>query len=253
MIQGRGLTLKRAGGLAGLAGTLTLVGALVTSQAADAAGNPNFEGIVSAAPPTGFVSSPATYNLSNGSVTVDFNVVARNLTQSTQKVGLHFSADHILTYNGENVADGQPGQAGIAFSGPEGTTQAIDRRGAVVHRDLGRKRDRDHLAQLHVRRVRLLPAGPLGSMEGQRGSRTHATLASGFVRVLGCTGDSTPTPNPTDGVDGSTSSPTPTGAVLALTTPSTGAGGGWLTLGGLLVMVGGGLLVASRRGRKVNI
>src|SRR5580692_11503558 len=109
MIQGRGLTLKRAGGLAGLAGTLTLVGALVTSQAADAAGNPNFEGIVSAAPPTGFVSSPATYNLSNGSVTVDFNVVARNLTQSTQKVGLHFSADHILTYNGENVADGQPG------------------------------------------------------------------------------------------------------------------------------------------------
>jgi LPXTG-motif cell wall-anchored protein len=74
------------------------------------------------------------------------------------------------------------------------------------------------------------------------------------VRILGC-GDpsSTPTPNPTDGADGQSSSPTPTGAVQALSTPSTGAGGGWLTLGALLVMVGGGLVVASKRGRRVNI
>jgi LPXTG-motif cell wall-anchored protein len=75
------------------------------------------------------------------------------------------------------------------------------------------------------------------------------------VRILGCAGDpaSTPTPNPTDGVDGSSSTPTPTGAVKALSTPSTGAGDGWMTLGGLLVMVGGGLLVAGKRGRRSNI
>jgi hypothetical protein len=252
MIQGRGLTLKRAGGLAGLAGTLTLVGALVTSQAADAAGNPNFEGIVSAAPPTGFVSSPATYNLSNGSVTVDFNVVARNLTQSTQKVGLHFSADHILTYNGENVADGQPGQAGIAFSGPEGTTQALIAGEQSFTETWGENATETISLSYTFDACGYYQLDLWAPWKGNE-SRTHATLASGFVRILGCTGDSTPTPNPTDGVDGSTSSPTPTGAVLALTTPSTGAGGGLLTLGGLLVMVGGGLLVASTRGRKVNI
>lgn len=125
MTHRRAFTRRRAGGLAGLAGTLTLVGALVTSQAADAAGNPNFEGILSAAPPTGFVSSPASYTLSNGSVTVEFDVVAKNLTETSQTVALHFSADHILTSNGVNVADGQPGAAGITFSGPTGTTQAL--------------------------------------------------------------------------------------------------------------------------------
>ena len=71
------------------------------------------------------MSSPDTYNISNGAVTVDFDVVAKNITNSPQTVALNFSAHHILTYNGVDVSDGQPGQPGITFSGPAGTTQAL--------------------------------------------------------------------------------------------------------------------------------
>lgn len=250
MNHGRAFTLKRAGGLMGLAGTLTLVGALITSQAADAAGNPNFEGILSAAPPTGFVSSPAAYTLSNGSATVDFDVVVKNLTDTAQTVALHFSADHILTDNGANVADGQPGQTGITFSGPTGTTQTLVAGTQSFTQKFGTDEPTTIELAYTFNACGYYQLDLWAPYKGNEG-RSRATLASGFVRILGC-GDpsSTPTPSPTDG---QSSSPTPTGAVQALSTPSTGAGGGWLTLGALLVMVGGGLAVASKRGRRINI
>ena len=56
---------------------------------------------------------------------MNFDVVAKNLTDEGQTISLNFSADHILTYNGVDVSDGQPGQADIAFSGPTGTTQML--------------------------------------------------------------------------------------------------------------------------------
>jgi hypothetical protein len=252
MTHGRAFTLKRAGGLAGLAGTLTLVGALITSQAADAAGNPHFEGILSAAAPTGFVSSPAAYTLSNGSATVDFNVVAKNLTGTQQKVALHFSADHILTDNGANVADGQPGQPGITFSGPTGTTQALV-AGSQSFTETWKANATQTISLAYTFNACGYYQLDLWAPYKGNAGRDRATLASGFVRILGCSDPSTPTPSPTGGVGGQSSSPTPTGAVQALSTPTTGAGSGWLTLGALLVMVGGGLLVASSRGRKVNI
>ena len=100
--------LKRVGGLSALAGTAVLGLAVLTSQGVVARGNPNFEGMISAAQPTGFLSSPDAYNISGGSVTVDFDVVTTNFTDLTQTVALNFSAHHILTYNGVNVADGNP-------------------------------------------------------------------------------------------------------------------------------------------------
>ena len=114
--------LRGAGGLAAAVGAASIAfGAFATSAAAG--GNPNFEGILSAAAPTGFMSSPLAYDVSSGPVTVDFDVVVTNLTAVSQSVGLNFSADHILTYNGVDVSDGQPGQPGITFTGPSGTTQ----------------------------------------------------------------------------------------------------------------------------------
>jgi hypothetical protein len=192
--------------------------------------------------------------LSNGTATVNFDVVVKNLTQSSQTVALHFSADHILTDNGVNVADGQPGQAGITFSGPTGTTQAL----VAGTQSFNWSWDANETESIELSYTfnacgyyQLDLWAPFKGNEG----RSHATLASGFVRILGCASDptSTPTPNPTDGVDGSSSTPTPTGSVKALSTPGTGAGSGLLTLGGLLVMVGGGLVVASKRGRRINI
>ena len=120
-----GFPLKRVGGLSALAGTAVLGLSVLASQGVVAHGNPDFEGIISAADPTGFMSSPDAYDVSGGPVTVDFNVATTNLTNQSQSIALNFSAHHILTYNGADVSDGQPGQPGITFNGPTGTTQAL--------------------------------------------------------------------------------------------------------------------------------
>ncbi|MHB8488101.1 MAG: hypothetical protein ACYDC4_02765 [Candidatus Dormibacteria bacterium] len=252
-----GFALRRLGGLCGIAGTVTIATAMLTSQTVAAAGNPNFEGILSAAAPTGFMTSPASYDISGGPVTVDFNVVATNLTGSAHTVALNFSAHHILTYNGANVSDGQPGQPGITFNGPGGTTQALmagtqsfnETWGAHGSQTLSLTYTFDACGYYQ------LDVWAPFKAEG----RDRATLASGFIRVLGCdatptpTPTLTPTPSPTGGVGGAT--PTPDGGVLAATTstPSTGAGGGLLTLGALLLIAGAGMLVIAARGRRVNI
>ncbi len=256
MIGVSGLTLKRAGGLLGLTGTLTLAGALLTSQMVSAAGNTNFEGILAAGSPSGFTSSPGSYDISNGPVTVDFDVVAKNLTNEGQTVTLNFSADHILTYNGVDVSDGQPGQAGIAFSGPAGTTQApmpgtqnfTDEWSAGGSRSLSLTYTFDSCGyfQLDV----------WAPWKGSDNGRSRATLASGFIRILGC-GDASATPTPTStpsgggGANGTpTPTATPTSGVQGITTsvPSTGSGGGMLAVGAALVVAGAGILaVAARR------
>ncbi len=255
--------LKRLGGLFGLAGTATIAAALLASQSVAAAGNPDFEGILSAAPPTGFMSSPASYDISGGPVTVDFNVVVTNLTGKSQTVALHFSADHILTYKGANVADGQPGQPGITFNGPDGTTQEVI-PGTQSFSATWAAHDSQTLSLTYTFDAcgyyQLDVWAPFKSA-----GRDRATLASGFIRVLGCDAGPTPTPSPTGSVGGTTPTPTPTGGVGGATptptgdvlgatsTPSTGAGSGWLTLGVLLLIAGAGMLVIAARGRRVNI
>lgn len=277
-VIGRGMdrkafALKRLGGLFGLAGTATIAAALLASQSVAAAGNPDFEGILSAAPPTGFMSSPASYDISGGPVTVDFDVVVTNLTAKAHTVALNFSADHILTYKGANVADGQPGQPGITFNGPDGTTQEVI-PGSQSFSETWAAHGSQTLSLTYMfdscGYYQLDVWAPFKS-EG----RDRATLASGFIRVLGCDASPTPTPSPTGSVGGTTptptasvggttptptggvggATPTPTGDVLgaSTSTPSTGAGSGWLTLGVLLLIAGAGMLAIAARGRRVNI
>jgi hypothetical protein len=263
-----GLTLKRAGGLTGLAGTLTLAAALLTSQAVAAGGNPNFEGLLSALSPTGFMSSPVAYDISGGPVTVDFDVVATNLTNSSHTITLNFSAHHILTYNGVNVSDGQPGQPGITFNGPAGTVQAVI-PGTQQFKDTWSPQGTQTISRTYTIDAcgyyQLDVWAPFKSA-----GRDRATLGSGFIRVLGCdatptpTPTLTPTPSPTGGVGGATptptggvggATPTPTGGVQAITTstPSTGAGSGWLMLGAALVLAGVGMIAIGKRGHRANI
>ena len=251
--------LRGAGGLAAVVGATGIaLAAFATSAAAD--GNPNFDGILSAAAPSGFISSPQAYNASGGPVTVDFNVVVRNLTDASQSVALNFSADQILTYDGTSVVDGQPGQAGITFAGPQGTTQMEVAGsqsftqgwspGQVVTIERQYSLDTCGYYQLDI-------WAPV--TDHSSGERYHETLASGFIRVLGCdgggSGSPTPTPATTPTPDGSvqgvstaTPSPSPDGSVDAITTPSTGAGGtgGGLWLGALLLSTGLLLLTVSR-------
>ena len=160
--------LKRVGGLSALAGAITLGVALLTSQGALAGGNPDFEGILSAAQPTGFMSSPDAYDISGGPVTVDFDVVVTNKTNTLQTVALNFSAHHILTYNGVDVSDGQPGQPGITFTGPDRDHPGADARHAVLHPDMGGRRHSDAVAHIHVRHLRVLPARCLGTVQRGR-------------------------------------------------------------------------------------
>jgi hypothetical protein len=253
-VDRKGFMLKRIGGLCGLAGTVTIGAALLTSQAVVAAGNPDFEGILSAAPPTGFMSSPASYDISGGPVTVDFDVVAKNLTSQAHTVALNFSAHHILTYNGANVADGQPGQTGITFNGPDGTTQALIAGTQSFSKTWAPNGSQTLSLTYTFNSCGYFQLDVWAPWKGEVG-RDRATLASGFIRVLGCTAAPTPTPSPTGGVGGATSTPTPVGDVLGITTstPSTGAGGGWLALGFVLLVAGVGMLVRGVRGRGVDV
>lgn len=257
-----GFSLKRAGGLSALAGALTLGIAVFSAQAAFAGGNPDFEGILSAAQPTGFMSSPDAYDISGGPVTVHFDVEVTNLTGDLQTVALNFSAHHILTYNGVDVSDGQPGQPGITFSGPDGTTQALMPGtqaftqawdpNATEAISLIYTFDTCGYYQLDV----WAPVQPSGDS-----GRDRATLASGFIRVLGCDASPTPTPTPTatasptpsGGVGGATATPTPSGGVQGITTPTTGSGSGWLSIGALLLIGGAGMFVAGMRRRRIDI
>src|ERR1700685_4826741 len=69
--------LKRVGGCSALAGTAVLGLAVLTSQGVVARGNPSFEGIISAAQPTGFMSSPDAYNIPAGRSPAVFTVRTR--------------------------------------------------------------------------------------------------------------------------------------------------------------------------------
>src|ERR1700731_1362912 len=97
MNKATGFPLKRAGGLSALAGTAVLGLAVLTSQGVVARGDPSFEGIISAASPTGFMSSPNAYDISGGPVTVDFNVATTCHTTQTLSIALNFPGHHILT------------------------------------------------------------------------------------------------------------------------------------------------------------
>jgi hypothetical protein len=240
-----GSLLKRTGGVAALGGA----GLLALSLAATpvmAAGNPNFDGVIAADTPTGFPVSPASLDASSGSVTVTFDVLVDNLTASGQKVALNFSADHILTYKGANVADGQPGKAGITFNGPAGTTQAETpvRQSFTLSLTASEK---DHKLALS-RTLTKCGYYQLDVWAPEiNGTRDRETLASGFIRVLGCGGGgvsaATPTPSPAGGA----------GGVQAITSPSTGADMVGPGAGGIaLVTLGLGLVVAGVRRKGIE-
>ena len=285
VMNGKWKFARPAGGLvAGIGAILIALGSLAVPVAAG--GNPDFGGILAASPPTGFLVSPNAYDVSHGAVFVDFDVVAKNLTTQSQTVALNFSLYHILTYNGVNVADGQPGQAGITFSGPAGTTQALMPGTQAFTVTWSAKQSQTLMHEYSVDSCGYFQIDIWAPVaHPATGQRHREYLASGFIRVLGCTSVVSPSPSPTGssptttpsptgsvlptstssptsgggglGAATSSASPTPAGAVLAASTPGTGAGdpaGGigigilLLAIGGLLLIVSGGLNM-SRSGR----
>lgn len=250
MNMGMGALLKRTGGVAALGGA-GLFALSIAASPAMAGGNPNFDGVIAAATPTGFPVSPASLDASAGPVTVNFDTLVSNLTSSEQKVALNFSADHIITYKGTNVSDGQPGKAGITFNSPAGTTQqelagrqsfTLTLSGSEKHKlALDRTISACGYYQLDVWAPESNPNAP----------RDRETLASGFIRVLGCGVQPTPTPSPTSSVQGISTGVG--GGVQAVTSPSTGADLVGPGAGGLaLVTLGLGLVAAGARRKGVE-
>jgi hypothetical protein len=247
-----GRSLRRGGALLS-AGAGVGIMLMWSPTLALAAGNPHFDGILSAAVPTGFLISPQAYDVSHGPATISFSTQVKNLTDKTQPVALKFSVEHILTVNGVDVADGQPGQPGITFNGPQGTTQALmpgtQAFTAVWEADQ---------QQTLTRTYSLATCGyfqiDIWKGDHPADARHRDTLASGFIRALGCAQAATPTPTP------SASSSGGGGAVLAastggLSTPGTGASmlSPGLLLGIALFILGGGLLMTATRNRRMDI
>jgi hypothetical protein len=256
MNMNKGTWLRKSGGVAALGGAGLFAFSLAASPAL-AAGNPNFAGVLAASSPTGFPTSPASLDVSSGPVSLHFDTLVSNLTTEHQNVALNFSVDHIVTLNGVNVADGQPGKPGITFNGPAGTVQQeiAGRQSFTLSLNASEKNQKLDLTrtmsacgyyQIDVWAPDTAPNAP----------RHRETLASGYIRVLGCSSTQpTPSPTPTSSVQGITSPPSPGGGggVQAVTSPSTGADILGPGAGGLaLVTVGLGLVVAGARRKNLK-
>ena len=238
-----GRSLRRGGALLSAAAGLGMM-LMFSPTTASARGNPHFDGGLSAGQPSGFVVSPQAYDLSHGAVTVTFSDSVKNLTQKSVTMALHFSLEHILTVGGADVADGQPGVPGISFTGPAGTTQA-----AMAGSQAFSVTWAPGQQQTVTRNYVLTTCGyfqvDVWAADHGGGGRHRDTMASGFIRALGCAQAPSPTPTP---------DPKPAGQVKALTTPSTGSPllTPGLVLGGALLIAGVGLLVAGYRSRRTH-
>jgi hypothetical protein len=256
MNMNMGILLRKSGGVAALGGAGLFAFSLAASPVL-AGGNPNFDGVIAASSPTGFPTSPTSMDVSSGPVSLHFDTLVTNLTASHQSAALNFSADHIVSLNGVNIADGQPGKPGITFNGPAGTVQeeAAGRQAFTLSLnpseknhalDLTRTMSSCGYYQIDVWAVETGPNAP----------RHRETLASGYIRVLGCSSTQpTPSPTPTSSVQGITSPPSPGGGggVQGVTSPSTGADILGPGAGGLaLVTVGLGLVVAGARRKNLK-
>ncbi len=112
-----GATINRRHGWGRVAGVAAVGAALVaTGVTALAGGQPNYLGILKGANPTGYQVSPNAYDISGGPVTVNIQQNVWSITGSDETVTLNMRVHHILTLNGVNISDGQPGQTGITWT-----------------------------------------------------------------------------------------------------------------------------------------
>jgi hypothetical protein len=146
-----------------------------------------FLGILSAGKPASppFVFSPSYMTIGSTGAPITFTISVKNLTSVPQTVTLNFNVHHILTYYGLNVADGQPGQAGITFvkgDAPNTTQQLIGTPQLVTVTFPPAGEGPTTLTFQQTVKI----CGYFQVDVGQHFNHTHANLSSGFTRVLGC-------------------------------------------------------------------
>lgn len=192
-------------------------------------GNSDYLGILSSTAPIGYKPSPAWYDLSQGQNMLTFKFDVTNKTAEQQSMSLQLSVDHILTYRGQDVSDGQPGVAGGAVVDGQfdetQSTQAQDSTPTLTAFTIAPN------ATETITMSRALQAGACGYYQvdvAKAGMTSQKGLVGFEIRVLGCTTQAgagpspSPTPTPTGGTGGVTASPSPS----ATPTPTGGTGAG---------------------------
>lgn len=173
-------------------------------------GNSNYLGILSSTAPSGYKPSPTWYDLSAGQNMVNFQFTVTNKTAEQQSMSLQLSFNHIITYKGMNVSDGQPGVTnGAVVDGQFDETQSTQTQDAAPT-FMAFTIAPNATETVHMSRA--LGAGACGYYQAdvaKAGMMNQKGLVGFEIRVLGCTASTGSGPSP---------SPTPTGG--------TGAGGG---------------------------
>lgn len=172
----RGRGWRRIAGVTGASAAL-----LATGVTALAGGQPNFLGILKGANPTGYQVSPNAYDISGGPVTVTIQQDVWSITGTDQTVTLSMKVHHILTLNGVDISDGQPGQTGITWTR------------ALVH-----ETTQSLVGQTPTQTVTVAAGttptvmtwswtfSTCGYFQFDIGISPPPVLGSGFIRVLGC-------------------------------------------------------------------
>lgn len=148
-----------------------------------------FLGILSAGRPASppFVFSPNFMTIGPGGSLITFTIKVKNLTTDPQTVTLNFNVNHIITYYGLNVADGQPGQPGITFvkgDAPNTTQKVVGTPQLVTITFPPKAAGPTTLTFQQTVNI----CGYFQVDVGQHRTLTQpqANLSSGFTRVLGC-------------------------------------------------------------------
>lgn len=199
-------------------------------------GNSDYLGIISSTAPSGYTPSPSSYDLSAGQNMLVFKFNVTNKTAEQQSMSLQLNVDHILTYRGQNVADGQPGVSnGAVVDGQFDETQSTqvqDSSPTFTTFTIAPN------ATETVTMSRSLGADACGYYQvdvAKAGLTSQKGLEGLEIRVLGCTtpvvaspspspsASPSASPTPTGGTGGVESSPSPSPS--AVPTPAGGTGG----------------------------
>lgn len=236
--------------------TLVILSLGAGPASANEYGNPDFLGIVKAAPPQGFPVSPASVDLTNGPAHLTFSVQATNLTASDQSTPIMLSLHRILTFKGQDVSNGQPGQPGISF--PAGNVNEVTE--VLYGPRQTTALDVPASGQGMVSYPVVISDCGYYEIDFSTPQTPYTYLAVGFTRALGCTSGNTTT---TAAVLPSTTATTPTttgsqvlGTVVTTTTaapatvlPVTGADSRRLISAAAICFILGGAFMAVAAGR----
>jgi hypothetical protein len=182
-----------------------------TTTAVTPVGASDFLGILDAGKPASppFVFSPSSMNIGPSGATIVFTISVTNLTSKPQTVTLNFNVNHVLTYYGRSVGDGQPGQPGITFKPGDASNTTQQSVGTPQLVTVTFPPPSAGPTTLTFQQT----VGICGYFQvdvGQHKTATqpHANLSSGFTRVLGCNALALPTlttvPKPASATVGTT-------------------------------------------------